>query len=98
MLLTQPVRGLPKKRYRSQPNAKRVAIRLSFVPTSLSVSAPQRFGALSKRCGLTVLFYLHTRMLEGVAKLAKDKNGGSLTAMPIAESEKAKLAAYIPTD
>ena len=44
------------------------------------------------------IFYVHARMLERAAKLAADKGGGSLTALPIAETDAGNLSAYIPTN
>jgi F-type H+-transporting ATPase subunit alpha len=44
------------------------------------------------------IFYLHARLLERSAKMAKAKGGGSLTALPIAEIEAGNLSAYIPTN
>ncbi|MEK0083943.1 F0F1 ATP synthase subunit alpha [Benzoatithermus flavus] len=44
------------------------------------------------------VFYLHARLLERAAKLAPEKGGGSLTALPIAETEAGNLSAYIPTN
>ncbi len=44
------------------------------------------------------VFYLHSRMLERAAKLSKALGGGSLTALPIAETDAGNLAAYIPTN
>ncbi len=44
------------------------------------------------------IFYLHARLLERAAKLAPEKGGGSLTALPIAEIEAGNLSAYIPTN
>lgn len=44
------------------------------------------------------VFYLHARLLERAAKLAPDKGGGSLTALPIAETDAGNLSAYIPTN
>jgi len=44
------------------------------------------------------IFYLHARLLERAAKLAPEKGGGSLTALPIAETEAGNLSAYIPTN
>lgn len=44
------------------------------------------------------IFYLHARLLERSAKLAKERGGGSLTALPIAEIEAGNLSAYIPTN
>lgn len=44
------------------------------------------------------IFYLHARLLERAAKLSPERGGGSLTAMPIAETDAGNLAAYIPTN
>ena len=44
------------------------------------------------------VFYLHSRLLERAAKLNNDKGGGSLTALPIIETQAGDLSAYIPTN
>jgi len=44
------------------------------------------------------IFYVHARLLERAAKLSKDRGGGSLTALPIAETDAGNLSAYIPTN
>jgi proton translocating ATP synthase F1 alpha subunit len=44
------------------------------------------------------IFYLHSRLLERAARLAADRGGGSLTALPIAETQTGNLSAYIPTN
>ncbi|KKL31122.1 hypothetical protein WR30_30740 [Burkholderia contaminans FFH2055] len=44
------------------------------------------------------IFYLHARLLERAAKLSAERGGGSLTALPIAETDAGNLAAYIPTN
>ncbi len=44
------------------------------------------------------VFYLHARLLERAAKLSPDRGGGSLTALPIAETDAGNLSAYIPTN
>ena len=44
------------------------------------------------------VFYLHARLLERAAKLAPALGGGSLTALPIAETDAGNLSAYIPTN
>ncbi len=44
------------------------------------------------------IFYLHARLLERAAKLSQAKGGGSLTALPIAETDAGNLSAYIPTN
>jgi F-type H+-transporting ATPase subunit alpha len=44
------------------------------------------------------VFYLHARMLERAAKLSAARGGGSLTALPIAETDAGNLTAYIPTN
>ncbi len=42
------------------------------------------------------IFYLHSRLLERAAKLSKEKGGGSLTALPIIETQEGDVSAYIP--
>ena len=44
------------------------------------------------------IFYLHSRLLERAAKLSDEKGGGSLTALPIVETQAGDVAAYIPTN
>ncbi len=44
------------------------------------------------------VFYLHARLLERAAKLSPARGGGSLTALPIAETDAGNLSAYIPTN
>ncbi len=44
------------------------------------------------------VFYLHSRLLERAAKLNKDYGGGSLTALPIIETQAGDVSAYIPTN
>ena len=44
------------------------------------------------------VFYLHSRLLERAAKLSKDKGSGSLTALPIIETQAGDISAYIPTN
>ncbi len=44
------------------------------------------------------VFYVHARLLERAAKLSEEKGGGSLTALPIAETDAGNLSAYIPTN
>src|SRR5688572_10505744 len=44
------------------------------------------------------VFYLHSRLLERAAKLKKELGGGSLTALPIIETQAGDLSAYIPTN
>ncbi len=44
------------------------------------------------------VFYLHSRLLERAAKLNKDHGGGSLTALPIIETQAGDVSAYIPTN
>ena len=42
-------------------------------------------------------FYLHSRLLERAAKLNDKSGGGSLTALPIIETQAGDVSAYIPT-
>jgi F-type H+-transporting ATPase subunit alpha len=44
------------------------------------------------------VFYLHSRLLERSAKLSQDFGGGSLTALPIIETQAGDVSAYIPTN
>src|SRR5512132_1087419 len=44
------------------------------------------------------VFYLHSRLLERAAKLRDEQGGGSLTALPIIETQAGDLSAYIPTN
>jgi F-type H+-transporting ATPase subunit alpha len=44
------------------------------------------------------IFYLHSRLLERAAKMAPEYGGGSLTALPIIETQAADISAYIPTN
>ena len=44
------------------------------------------------------VFYLHSRLLERAAKLKNDLGGGSLTALPVIETQAGDLSAYIPTN
>ena len=44
------------------------------------------------------IFYVHARLLERAAKLSQARGGGSLTALPIAETDAGNLSAYIPTN
>lgn len=44
------------------------------------------------------VFYVHARLLERATRLCPEKGGGSLTALPVAETEAGNLSAYIPTN
>ena len=44
------------------------------------------------------VFYLHSRLLERASKLSQDLGGGSLTALPIIETQEGDVSAYIPTN
>lgn len=44
------------------------------------------------------IFYLHSRLLERSAKLSKELGGGSITALPIIETQEGDISAYIPTN
>ena len=44
------------------------------------------------------IFYLHSRLLERATRLNQERGGGSLTALPIVETEAQNMAAYIPTN
>jgi F-type H+-transporting ATPase subunit alpha len=44
------------------------------------------------------VFYLHSRLLERAARMSEEKGGGSLTALPIIETQLGDITAYIPTN
>jgi len=44
------------------------------------------------------VFYLHSRLLERAAKMSNDEGGGSLTALPVIETQAGDVSAYIPTN
>jgi F-type H+/Na+-transporting ATPase subunit alpha len=44
------------------------------------------------------VFYLHSRLLERAAKLSKERGGGSLTALPVIETQEGDISGYIPTN
>lgn len=44
------------------------------------------------------IFYVHSRLLERATRLRKERGGGSLTALPIIETEAQNISAYIPTN
>jgi F-type H+-transporting ATPase subunit alpha len=44
------------------------------------------------------VFYLHSRLLERAARLSKEQGGGSLTALPLIETQEGEVSAYIPTN
>jgi len=44
------------------------------------------------------IFYLHSRLLERAAKMSEEKGSGSLTALPIVETQEGDVSAYIPTN
>ncbi len=44
------------------------------------------------------IFYLHSRLLERAARMSRDNGGGSLTALPIIETQAGDVSAYIPTN
>ena len=44
------------------------------------------------------VFYLHSRLLERSSKLSSELGGGSITALPIIETQAGDVSAYIPTD
>ncbi|MBV9159503.1 MAG: F0F1 ATP synthase subunit alpha [Candidatus Kaiserbacteria bacterium] len=44
------------------------------------------------------IFYLHSRLLERACRLSEEKGGGSITALPIIETQEGDISAYIPTN
>ena len=53
---------------------------------------------VNKKRLLGDVFYLHSRLLERAAKLGDEHGGGSLTALPIIETQAGDVSAYIPTN
>jgi F-type H+-transporting ATPase subunit alpha len=44
------------------------------------------------------IFYLHSRLLERSARLSKELGGGSITALPVVETQKGDISTYVPTN
>ena len=44
------------------------------------------------------IFYIHSRLLERATQLRKEQGGGSLTALPVVETQAQNISAYIPTN
>src|SRR3546814_9516773 len=44
------------------------------------------------------IFYIHSRLLERAARLSPERGGGSLTALPLAETQASTISDYIPTN
>jgi len=64
------------------------------LPRDLAAPAP----AAGREAYPGDVFYLHSRLLERAAKLNDKKGGGSLTALPIIETQAGDISAYIPTN
>ena len=85
-------------------SATTAATRWSSTTTSRSTRRPtarSRCCCAVRRAARRIpgdVFYLHSRLLERAAKLKKELGGGSLTALPIIETQAGDLSAYIPTN
>ncbi len=99
--LHQPVLGLhdgrvlPRQRPSRAVHLRRPLEARAGLPRDLAAAAPPARAA--RRIPGDV-FYLHSRLLERAAKLRKELGGGSLTALPIIETQAGDLSAYIPTN
>ncbi len=79
-----------------------------IVAATASESAPLQFIAPYSGCtmgeqfrdngGHALVIYLHSRLLERAAKMSDARGGGSLTALPIIETQAGDVSAYIPTN
>ncbi|KKW35152.1 MAG: ATP synthase subunit alpha [Candidatus Giovannonibacteria bacterium GW2011_GWA2_53_7] len=67
-------------------------------PAALSFIAPFVRRPPGREAYPGDIFYLHSRLLERAAKLNKEAGGGSLTALPIIETQAGDISAYIPTN
>ena len=69
-------------------------------PTPASKSNEHLGSPSNNRLDLTLLsvFYLHSRLLERAAKMSDKHSGGSLTALPVIETQGGDVSAYIPTN
>ena len=96
----RPLRGLRHRRiFPRQRQARAVPLRRPVqtrggVSRNLTPTAP----AARPRGLPRGLFYLHSRLLERAAKLSDALGGGSLTALPIIETQAGDISAYIPTN
>ena len=76
------------------------------VAATASETSPLQYIAPYSGCAMGEYFmnkgkhvlYLHSRLLERAAKLSDEKGGGSLTALPIIETQAGDVSAYIPTN
>jgi F-type H+/Na+-transporting ATPase subunit alpha len=58
----------------------------------------ENFSSGNKSMNFLLHFYLHSRLLERAAKLSDALGGGSMTALPIVETQEGDVSAYIPTN
>ena len=80
-----------------------VFVIISCMPPSLQAVAYRQMSLLLRRPpGREAypgdVFYLHSRLLERAAKMNDDYGGGSLTALPVIETQAGDVSAYIPTN
>src|SRR5437016_1070000 len=81
---------------RDRPDRPRRSDQACRDPSRTRVAHPRATRSRSLSGGY--ILYLHSRMLERSAKLSAELGGGSLTALPIAETDAGNLSAYIPTN
>ncbi len=70
-------------------------------PSTRPLTAKSHFCCAGRRDGKRIpgdVFYLHSRLLERAAKMNDQNHGGSLTALPIIETQAGDISAYIPTN
>jgi len=70
----------------------------TIVAATAADSAANQFLAPYTGCYPGDVFYLHSRLLERSARLSENAGGGSLTALPIIETQAGDVSAYIPTN
>src|SRR5919199_1758094 len=68
------------------------------IAATASEPAPLQFLAPYAGCAMGDVFYLHSRLLERAAKMNDANGAGSLTALPVIETQAGDVSAYIPTN
>ena len=96
----------PIRRLRDGRRADVLRVKTSSSSTMISRSTRSRIA--KSRCSLRRppgreaypgdIFFLHSRLLERAAKLSDEKGGGSITALPVIETQAGDVSAYIPTN
>lgn len=90
------------KQVRWQKERKGYGVLLLLLPPLQAVAYRQMSLLLRRPPGREAypgdVFYLHSRLLERAAKMNDDYGGGSLTALPVIETQAGDVSAYIPTN